>query len=177
MTKSDKILLIDSYITGKLEDTELLEFKISIEQDKSLAREVELRRELYSLIRNDKKMALMKIISEISANQQPRKFKINIHSRQLQALVASVVVYMIIGAGLYNYIGNSDVSNYDIYTEYFIDKGSLLSSRSGIENSSSVESGVLLYSSNKYTEAISLFDANPENLIARFYSGFSYMKL
>ncbi len=178
MTKSDKTLLIDSYITGKLEDTELWEFKRSIEQDQSLAREVELRRELYSLIKNDKKMALMKTVSEISANQQTRKFKINIYSRQLQALAASVIVLMIIGAGLLsNYMGNSNMSNYDIYTEYFIDEGSLLSTRSGIENSSSVESGVLMYSSNKYAEAISLFDENPDNLIARLYSGFSYMKL
>ncbi len=140
MTKSDKTLLIDSYITGKLEDTELWEFKRSIEQDQSLAREVELRRELYSLIKNDKKMALMKTVSEISANQQTRKFKINIYSRQLQALAASVIVLMIIGAGLLsNYMGNSNISNYDIYTEYFIYEGSLLSTRAGIENSSSVE--------------------------------------
>ncbi len=179
MINDEKALLIDRYINGKLEDTELWEFKKNVKQDPTLASEIELRRELYALVRDTKKMSLLKTITEISAKQQTRKFKINIHSRQLQSIAASIIVFMIIGAGLLsNYIGDSKVSNYEVYTEYFVDEGSLLTTRSGTEsNNSSVESGVLLYSSNKYAEAISLFDENPNNLIARLYSGFSYMKL
>ncbi len=179
MKQKDKTLLIDRYISGKLEDTELWEFKTNIEKDASLAREVKIRKEIYNTISNDKKMELLKTLNNISAKKQTRFFKINIHSRQVQAFAASVIVLMIIGGGLLsNYIGYGNSSNYDIYTEYFIDEGSLLSTRSDVKTSNSlVESGVLLYSDDKYAEAISLFDSNPENVVARLYSGFSYMKL
>jgi len=179
MKQDDKTLLIDRYITGKLEDTELWEFKTNLEKDATLAREVKLRKEIYNTIRNDKKMELLKTLSKVRTNKQTRHFKINLHSLQIQAFAASVIVLMIIGAGLLsNYVANSNVSNFDVYSEYFIDEGSILSTRSdAASNNSLVESGVLLYSEDKYAEAISLFDSNPENVVARLYSGFSYMKL
>ncbi|MFK5856200.1 MAG: hypothetical protein QM503_08730 [Bacteroidota bacterium] len=179
MKQNDKTLLIDRYITGKLEDTELWEFKTSIDKDASLAREVKLRKEIYDTISNDKKMALLKTLNKISAQKKTRFFHINVHSRQIQAFAASVIVLMIIGAGLLsNYVGNSNGSNYDVYNEYFVDEGSLLSTRSDVDPGNSlVETGVMLYSDGKYKEAISMLNSNPENVVARLYSGFTYMKL
>ena len=179
MKQNDKTLLIDRYITGKLEDTELWEFKTKIEKDASLAREVKLRKEIYDTISNGKKMELLKTLSTISTKKQTRLFRINIHSRQVQAFAAPVIVLIIIGSGLLsNSIQNSNNSNFDMYTEYFIDEGSILSTRSNVETSNSiVESGVILYSNENYEEAISLFNSNPENVTARLYCGFSYMKI
>jgi len=179
MKQNDKTLLIDRYITGKLEDTELWEFKINIEKDASLASEVKLRKEIYNTISNDKKMELLKTLSIVGTKKQTRIFKINIHSRQVQAFAASVIVLMIIGAGLLsNTIQNSNNSDFELYTEYFIDEGSVLSTRSNAETSNSiVESGVILYSNENYKEAISLFNSNPENVTSRLYCGFSYMKI
>ena len=179
MKQDDKSKLIDKFITGKLEDTELWEFKINLENNEELAHEVELRKEIYNTINNERKMELMKTLVSIRTNKQKRRFKINIYSRQVQALAASIIVLMMIGAGvLTNYIGNSDVSNYNIYTEYFIDEGSLLTTRSNAETSNAlVKSGIRLYNNEMYQQAISLFDSNPENVIARLYSGFSYMNL
>lgn len=179
MILNDKTMLIERYITGKLEDTELWEFKKNLENDLELAREVKLRQEIYSTISNDKKMGLMKTLSDIKSRKQKRVFAINVYSRQIQVFAASIVVLIIIGGALFlNYIQNSNVSNYDIYTEYFIDEGSLLSTRSDVStNNSLVESGIRLYGNGKYTQAVSLFDSNPENLMARLYTGFSYMKL
>ncbi len=179
MNKNDKTILIDRYISGKLEDTELWEFKTNIENDASLAHEVKLRREIYGTIGNDKKMELLETLNSIKTRTHTRRFKINIHSRQIQAFAASVIVLMIIGAGLIsNYTGNNGNVNYNVYTEYFIDEGSLLTTRSDANSSNSVvESGVLLYDKNEFSEAISLFKSTPENVIARLYCGFSYMKL
>lgn len=179
MKQEEKTNLIERYITGKLEDTELWEFKINLENDEELAREVEIYREMYSTISNDKKMELLKTLTSFNTNKQKRQFKINIYSRQVQALAASIIVLMMIGAGLLiNYIGNSDVSNYNVYTEYFIDEGSLLTTRSNAETTNAlVKSGIKLYNNGKYEQTISLFDSNPDNVIARLYSGFSYMNL
>ncbi len=179
MKKDDKAKLIDKYIIGKLEDTELWEFKINLEHDAELVREVELRKEIYSAISNEKKMDLMKTLNSIKTSQQKRQFRINIYSRQVQALAASIIVLMMIGAGfLNNYLENRNLSNYNVYTEYFVDEGSLLSTRSNAETSNAlVKSGIKLYNDEKFQQAISLFESNPENLIARLYTGFSYMNL
>ncbi len=179
MKQNDRTLLIDRYIAGKLEDAELWEFKTNIENDASLAQEVELRKEIYSTINNSKKMELLNTLNVISAKKQTRFFRINIHSRQVQAFAASVIVFLIVGAGLLtNSVFNSNISNYEIYTEYFIDEGSILSTRSNTEASNNiVESGVSLYSEGNFEEAILLFDSNPDNVIARLYCGLSYMKL
>ena len=179
MKQEDRANLIDKYITGKLEDTELWEFKINLDKDEELAREVELHKEIYSAISNTKKMELMNTLASIEATEQKHQFRINIYSRQVQALAASIIVLMMIGAGLLtNYMGNNNESHYNLYTEYFVDEGSLLTIRSNAETSNAlVKSGINLYNNEEYKQAISLFASNPENVIARLYSGFSYMNL
>jgi len=179
MTLNDKTMLIDKYITGKLEDTELWEFKTRIEQDANLAHEVKIRKEIYNAISNDKKMELMKTLSKIKGRRDRHILSINIYSRQVQAFAASIIVLLVVGAGLISsYIGNGPDSNYDIYNSYFIDEGSLISNRSdAATNNSLVESGIELYDNEKYTEAVSMFNSNPENVLARLYCGLSYMKL
>ncbi len=172
-------MLIDKYITGRIEDNDLKEFKTRLETDANFAREVKLRKDIYNTIGNDKKMALLKTLNNISLRKANSAFRINIYSRQIQAFAASIVVLLIVGAGLLtNYIGNDQLSNIDIYNTHFIDEGSIISTRSEAKiNNSLVETGIRLYSNEKYTEAVSMFDSNPENIIARLYTGFSYMKL
>lgn len=179
MKRNDKTLLIDRYITGKLEDTELWEFKTNLEKDANLAREVKLRKEIYNAISNEQKMDLLKTLRNIRTSRTKHVFNINIYSRQVQAFAASIIILLAVGAGLLsNYIGNTHESNYDIYNSYFIDEGSLISNRSDVStNNSLVETGIILYENKKYNEAISMFDSNPENVLARLYSGLAYMKL
>ncbi len=179
MKQDDKAKLIDKYITGKLEDTELWEFRIKLEQDAELAQEVALRKEIYKAISNDNKMELLKTLNGMEANSRTHRFRINMYSRQVQALAASIIVLMIIGAGfLTNYLGSNDASNLNIYTEYFVDEGSLLATRSNAETSNAlIKTGIKFYNNGKYHQAISLFDSYPENIIAKLYNGFSYMNL
>jgi len=179
MKKNSKTILIDKYITGKLEDTELWEFKADMEKDADLAREVKLRREIYNTISNKKKMQLMITLKNMKAKKQKHIFSINIYSRQVQAIAASIIILMIVGASLLtNQLGNNYNSNYNIYSEYFIDEGSLISTRSDkTSDNSSVETGIRMYDNEQYTKAISLLNSNPENVTARLYSGLSYMKL
>jgi len=179
MKLDDKAKLIDKYITGKLEDTELWEFRVKLEQDAELAQEVALRKDIYNAISNKEKMELLQTLNSLETNSRTRRFRINIYSSKVQAIAASITVLMIIGAGfLSNYIGSNNTSNLNIYTEYFVDEGSLLATRSNAETSNAlVKTGIKFYNNGKYQQAISLFESYPENIIARLYSGFSYMNL
>ena len=56
MKEESKANLIERYIQGKLEDTELWEFKADMEKDADLAKEVKMRQEIYSVIKDKNKM-------------------------------------------------------------------------------------------------------------------------
>ncbi len=179
--KNSETILIDKYITGKLEDTELWEFKADLEKNPDLAQQVKLRREIYNTISNSKKMELLNTLSKMKADKQKRIFGINIYSRQIQTIAASIIVLMIVGASLLsNQIGNNYNTNYEIYTEYFVDEGSLITTRSVSDlstDNSEVENGIRMYDTKQYEKAVSILDSKPNNVTARLYLGLAYMKL
>ncbi len=177
MEKKDRTILIDKFVTGKLEDTELWEFKADMENDAELAKEVKLRKEIFETISNTKKIELLQTLNNINTKKKNKTFKINIYSRQIQAIAASIIVLMAIGAGLLsNQIGNDLNSN--IYNEYFVDEGSLITTRSDHQSDNSIVlEGIRLYDNHEYQMALELLESNPENITARLYTGLTYMKL
>lgn len=177
MKEYNKTILIDKYITGKLEDTELWEFKADLENDAELAKEVKMRQEIYNTISNTKKFELLNTLSNLDTKKQRKTRKINLYSRQVQAIAASLVILISLGVGiLTGQLGND--LNTQIYNEYSIDEGSLIATRSdGQTDNSTVVDGIKLYDNHEYAKALELLEANPENITARLYSGLAYMKL
>lgn len=177
MEKENKTILIDKYITGKLEDTELWEFKANMENDAELAKEVKLRKEIYETISNSKKIELLQTLNDINSKKKRKTLKINIYSRQIQAIAASIIVLMVIGAGLLSDQLGQDL-NSNIYSEYFVDEGSLITTRSDDRSdNSTVLDGIKMYDNQEYEKALSLLETNTENITARLYTGLTYMKL
>ncbi len=177
MKEYDKTILIDKYITGKLEDTELWEFKADMEKDADLAREVKIRQEIYNTINNKQKMELLNTLSNIQQRSKRKTKIINLYSRQVQAIAASIIVLFAIGAGiLTNQLGDTNL-NTQLYNEYFADEGSLITTRSEVVSDDAVETGIRLFDSQQYQKAVTILELNPENVTARLYAGLSYMKL
>ena len=177
MKANNKTNLIDKYITGKLEDTELWEFKADMEKDADLARQVKLRQEIYNTISNDKKMALLNTLSNLENKSNRRTKIINLYSRQVQAIAASIVILLAIGAGLLTNQADNTNLNTQLYTEYFTDEGSLITTRSEVVSDDAVETGIRLFDNQQYEKALTLLEQNSENVTARLYTGLSYMKL
>ncbi len=177
MKQNEKSLLIDKYVTGKLEDTELWEFKTELERDEDLAKEVKLRQDLYNTLRNEKKIAFFKNINNLRDKNTTRRVKLNVFSRQLQAIAAAAIVLIVIGAGLFTGLLNNNNTNMKLYSEYFIEEGNLLATRTVTDiTRSEVKLGIEYYDNNEYEKALNIFRQMPDNFIARLYSGFSYMK-
>eukprot|EP01155_Anaeramoeba_flamelloides_P043643 Anaeramoba_flamelloidesc37405_g1_i1.p1 GENE.c37405_g1_i1~~c37405_g1_i1.p1 ORF type:complete len:249 (-),score=27.86 c37405_g1_i1:600-1346(-) len=176
MKKNDKSLLIDKFVTGKLEDTELWEFKADIDKDPDLAKEVKLRKEIFDAIKDDEKVAFVKTLQNINRESQSTPKKRSITRWQLQSIAAAIIVLALIGTGIFTGFFSSD-KNMNLYSAYFVDEGNLLATRtiSGFTKDE-VKSGIQFYEDQKYDEALSVFNEMPNNLIARLYSGFTYMK-
>ncbi len=177
MKEYNKTILIDKYITGKLEDTELWEFKADLEKDPELAREVKMRQEIYHTISNRDKMEFMNALTDLSVSNKGTTRRFSIYSSQVQAIAAAVVILLTIGAAVLTNHLNEPNLNSLIYNEYFIDEGSLLTTRSGVETTDAVEQGIRYYENNEFDKALSLLKEDPENVTARLYTGLSYMKL
>ncbi len=175
MKKLNKELLIDLYVTGKLEDAELWEFKHNMETDQDLAKEVAFRSEVYHSLADKSKIALREELMAMKPQKQTRhRF---IQSWKWQAAAASVVVFLMIGAGLLsNMFGTHDSG--DIFTNYYHPESSLLSVRSGnMSDNTSLNLGMLSYDQGQYDESIEIFKSIPDNVVARLYCGFAYMNV
>jgi len=175
MKKLNKEHLIDLYVTGKLEDAELWEFKHDMETDQDLAKEVAFRTEVYQSLADKSKIALREKIMALKPQKQTRhRF---IQSWKWQAAAASVVVFLMVGAGLLSNMFGTRNSG-DIFTTYYHPESSLLSVRSGsMSDNTSLNLGMLSYDQGQYDESIEIFKTIPDNVVARLYCGFAYMNV
>ncbi|PIY31322.1 MAG: hypothetical protein COZ08_09055 [Bacteroidetes bacterium CG_4_10_14_3_um_filter_42_6] len=175
MEKLNKDIQIDRYVTGKLDDAELWEFRQEMEKNPRLAKEVELRSSIYKSIADKQKLNLRISLKAMSAKYQVSR--LTIHSWKVQAIAAGIAVFLLVGAGLLTSVFNR--SNPDqLFESYYHPESSLLSVRSGsFSDNTSLNLGMLSYDQGQYEESIEIFKTIPDNVVARLYCGFAYMNV
>ncbi len=175
MKELNKDIKIDRYVANKLEDAELWEFQHEIETDADLAREVALRKEVYQALSDKKKIGLRENLKAIRVEKQAKRGFI--YSWKLQAVAASIVVFLLVGAGILTSVFNTS-SNHELFNQYYQPESSLLSVRSGsYSDNTSLNLGMLSYDQGQYDESIEIFKSIPDNMVARLYCGFAYMNV
>ena len=166
---------IDDYLTNSLSGNELLEFEKMIKHDNELAKELHFQEEVFEAIRDERKREIRETLNQIH-RKSTNKPRINIYSWKLQAVAAAVVVLLVSGGLIGNFFANKPI-NETLYSQYFNPESSLLSVRSQGTFNSKVKEGMYYYEQGKFTEAISVFHSEPNNLLGKLYTGFSFMKL
>lgn len=134
-------------------------------------------REFLMAIQNDHKMALRETLIDIHYKESQSKYVISIMSWKVQSIAASIAIFLLVGASFLFNITNS-VSNEDIFNQYYSAENSILTVRS-FESAdfSPVNEGMKYFDQQKYENAINAFDLASDNVVAKLYSGFSYMEL
>lgn len=168
---------VERYLEGKLKDGDLWEFKINLETNKDLARELKLQQEINETLSDTSKMQLRKSLKQAYLKTN---YVNSFASRwKLQAVAAAIVVLVLAGGGLtYNYLQTSTSTNMAMYEQYFETDNALFTVRAGeIETNNTVKKGLAAFNKADYLQAISLFNENSDNMAANLYSGFSFMKL
>ncbi|MFA5419264.1 MAG: hypothetical protein WC341_12480 [Bacteroidales bacterium] len=166
---------IDRFVTGKLDDTELWEFNHEMENNPKLKKEVELRTAIYNAIADKQKMNLRISLMALRKEMQNKIF--HLPSWKVQAAAASIVVLLLVGAGLLTSVFKTE-SNQQLYSAYYHPESSLLSVRSGsFSDNTSLNLGMLSYDQGQYEESIEIFKTIPNNVVARLYCGFAYMNV
>lgn len=174
MKKNASTLQIDEYLHDTLSESELLDFKDMIEQDKELADDLHFQEEIFEAIKDERKRDIRKTLNQIHSDAS--KPRLNIYSWKLQAVAAAVVILLVSGGVIGDFYANKPI-NQELYSEYFSPESALLSVRSQETFNSKVKEGMYYYEQEKFTDAISFFLAEPDNLLGKLYTGFSLMKL
>ncbi len=175
MKKHDFTIQTDDYLTGTLSENELLEFENMIHQDEELANDLRFQEEIFEAIKDERKREIRKTLNQIHS-KNTNKSRFNIYSWKRQAVAAAFVILLVSGGLIGDFFANKPI-NETLYTEYFSPENSLMSVRSGETPNTALEEGMYYYEQGKFTEAISVFQVEPDNLLGKLYMGFSYMKL
>ena len=186
MKKNVNISRIDDYLQGVLTGVELIEFENRIKQSEGLAENVRFQEEIFEAIKDERKREIRKTLEHIQRKDTNKSrvihrkdaniFRINFHSWRLQVAAAAVTILIVSGGLIGHFLTNKPV-NQALYTEYFSPENSLLSVRSIETIDSKIKEGMYYYEQGQFTEAISIFQTDPDNLIGKLYTGFSFMKL
>lgn len=167
---------IDDYLAGLLDDNEENEFNTSINNNMGLAKDLQFQEEIFEAIRDERKREIRKTLNQIHRKNTQRK-NLNIYSWKLQAVAAALVVLIVTGGLLGSFLTNNTTTNQSLYTEYFNPETSLLSVRSNESIDSNLKEGMFYFEQGKFEKAISIFQTEPNDLLGKLYTGFSYMKL
>ncbi|MCF6342339.1 MAG: hypothetical protein L3J31_05990 [Bacteroidales bacterium] len=186
MKKNETISQIDDYLQGMLAGVELTGFESMMKQSKELEADVRFQKEVFAAIQDERKREIRKTLEQIHLKEtnKPRIIhrkdtnirRINFHSWRLQVAAAAVAILLVSGGLIGSFLTNKPINN-SLYTEYFSPEGSLLSVRSIETIDTKIKEGMYYYEQGQFTEAISIFQTDPDNLIGKLYTGFSFMKL
>lgn len=130
MKTYSKTEYIERYLDGQLKDGELWEFRIELEKNPELARQVKLQQEINETLLDTNKLRLRKQLNS-SYNKTQR---LQVVYQWKYQIAAAITILILIGGGLslnlFNNGGNN-LDNYTIYQENFNPDNSLLTVRSG----------------------------------------------
>ncbi len=162
---------------GKLKDGDLWEFKHNIENKEDLSRELRLQEELNETIRDTEKLRMRKNLNKA---YMKTNYVSGFTTRwKLQSIAAAVIIMLLVGGGvMFNYLQSSSTSNLALYSEYFDIDSELFTVRSDKHTSNnSVAKGINAFNNEEFNKAIELFNKDNNNMASKLYAGFSYMQL
>jgi len=175
MRKNAHNFQIDDYLNGTLSEQDLLEFNNEINTNAEFAINLQFQQEIFEAIHDERKREIRNTLNQIH-EEETMKTRTSIYSWKLRAVAAAVVVLLVSGGLIGDYFVNQSQSDL-LYNQYFNPENSLLSVRSQNTFNSKVKEGMYFYEQGNFTEAITLFHAEPDNLLGKLYTGFSFMKL
>lgn len=176
MKTYSKTEYIERYLDGQLKDGELWEFRVELEKNPDFAKQVKLQKEINETLSDTNKLRLRKQLN--SSYNKTQRLQV-IYQWKYQ-IAAAVTILMLIGSGLTLDIINSgsSIDNYALYQENFNPDNSLFTVRAGNSTlNADFENAIEAYNNEDYLKAIKILAPQSNNMAAKLYSGFSFMKL
>ncbi len=176
MKTYSKTEYIERYLDGQLKDGELWEFRIELEKNPDFAKQVKLQKEINETLSDTNKLRLRKQLNSSYYKTQ----RLQVVYQWKYQIAAAITILMLIGGGLTLDIINSgsSIDNYALYQENFNPDNSLFTVRAENSNlNAEFENAIEAYNNEDYLKAIKILAPQSNNMAAKLYSGFAFMKL
>ena len=128
-------------------------------------------------IEDEHKIALRETLHNVHYKETlSNKYVISIMSWKVQSIAASIAIFLLVGASFFFNMTNSS-TNENLFEQYYSTQNSILTVRSSSTDLSPVNDGMKYFDQQNFEKALNAFELAPDNVVAKLYSGFSYMEL
>lgn len=134
--------------------------------------------DFFGAIQDEHKMALRETLHNVHFKEtQESKYVVSIMSWKVQSIAASIAIFLLVGASfLFNM--NDSMTSEELFGQYYTTENSILNVRSNnAAEYNPVNDGMKYFDQQNYDKALYAFELAPENVVAKLYTGFSYMEL
>ncbi len=176
--------IIDKYLNHELNEKELRDFQKWLENDPDLKKDIELHKEINKAILEKDVMGLRAKIQKIHkeemkvvADKRRKTITLFTSKTYVRTGIAAAITIALIITGVFLFNNNKDLDQNTVFSEYYQPEEAITIVRSGdATNNQTLREAMLAYQKNDYQTAIELFQKNPNNNLAKFYLGLSYLE-
>jgi len=174
---SDKSeILIDRYLSGELNDAELMDINDRLKKDANFAKEVKFQQEVMASIKDVGKRRLRQTLNEIHKEDR-KKSTFSIYSWRVQTIAATLLIMVILASSIVINDLIKTPSSEVLFEAYFSPESALLTVRSDRSTFTAIDQGMNHYVQEDYEVAIETFQSDASNMLGKLYTGFSLMHL
>lgn len=170
--------IIEKYLDGNVTEEEKIEFEKRMENDKILASQVTLHKNVNNAIKEDDVHHFRLNIRSLIRGRKLQTTKVRTQTRYLRYPIAAAII-LLIGFSLWQIVFNK--SSLEIYSMFYHPYQTDISTRSGDQKVDKVQLSYLLYQEGDYEASFEILTnyltKNFNNQTAHFYYGMNALEL
>ncbi|MGB3468728.1 MAG: hypothetical protein WBA74_25810 [Cyclobacteriaceae bacterium] len=176
MSPEEKEILISKYLNNELTAKETEALSDLRKTDRELDKHLKLHEETHQTV-GDNDLNDSERDNNLS-KPEATKDSDNTNKKNTLLVIAASIAFLVVVSALTIWISDISADTSEIYTAYYKPFPDITTYRGDSTTTSSFEAGMQSYSSGEYESAIRQLTETSENtLLAKFYTGISYMSL
>lgn len=174
-----KIMIIEKYLEGKLDQAEKLEFDEMLVSDKNFTEEIKLHKEINEAISNDELHLFREKVSTVVRDNNKKTLILTAFSRKLIKYPVAASILLLIAFSLWQILSLN--SPQELFSKYYLPYQPDISTRSENTLNDKIQLSCLLYQEGDYAKSFDLLQSfilkNPNNQTASFYLSLNAVEL
>jgi tetratricopeptide (TPR) repeat protein len=174
-----RIMIIENYLEGTLDQAQKLEFEEMLVNDKKLPEEIKLQKEVNDAIKDDELHLFRQKVGEVIRENERKTFILTTFSRKFIKYPVAASIVLLIALSLWQVISLDSPQKLfaDNYQPYAPD----ISTRSDYTSNDKLQLFCLLYQEGDYKQSFELLQtylaSHPDNQTASFYLSLNAIEL
>jgi len=174
-----KIMIIENYIEGKLDQAEKLEFDEMLLNNKDFPAEIKLHKEVNDAIKDDELYLFREKVNQVLHDNIKKTFILTAFSRKFIKYPVAASIVLLIGISLWQILSFN--SPKELFSNYYEAYQPDISTRSVTTTNDKIQLSCILYQDGDYKKSFDVLQSylskNPDNQICSFYLSLNAIEL